>query len=127
MKLKILTIPVLIILFSTSKSYSSSYKLRKYLQEAFRTHSVESLSNRKNAFKINKQIFELGRNLFFDKILSGNKNISCATCHAPSMGTGDFLPLSIGEGGRGLGQNRQLHNALLATMKTQASAISLRT
>ena len=113
MKLKILTIPVLIILFSTSKSYSSSYKLRKYLQEAFRTHSVESLSNRKNAFKINKQIFELGRNLFFDKILSGNKNISCATCLAPSMGTGDFLPLSIGEGGRGLGQNRQLHNAKL--------------
>ena len=29
---------------------------------------------------------ELGRLLFFDKILSGNKNISCATCHHPQPG-----------------------------------------
>mgnify|MGYP000700583640 CR=1 FL=1 len=26
---------------------------------------------------------ELGRMLFFDKILSGNRNISCSTCHHP--------------------------------------------
>ena len=26
---------------------------------------------------------ELGRMLFFDKILSGNQTISCATCHHP--------------------------------------------
>ena len=25
----------------------------------------------------------LGRALFFDKVLSGNRNISCATCHHP--------------------------------------------
>jgi len=43
----------------------------------------------------------LGRALFFDKILSGNRNISCATCHLPHVGTGDALPLSIGEGGKG--------------------------
>ncbi len=27
---------------------------------------------------------ELGRLLFFDKILSGNKNIACGTCHHPT-------------------------------------------
>ena len=51
---------------------------------------------------------ELGRLLFFDKILSGNKNISCATCHHPLAATGDGLSLSVGEGGRGLGVTRDV-------------------
>jgi len=49
---------------------------------------------------------ELGRLLFFDKILSGNKNISCGTCHHALAGTGDGLSLPVGEGGRGLGITR---------------------
>ena len=49
---------------------------------------------------------ELGKQLFFDKILSGNLNISCATCHHPFAATGDGLSLPIGEGGRGLGVTR---------------------
>jgi cytochrome c peroxidase len=44
----------------------------------------------------------LGQALMFDKILSGNKNISCATCHHPVNHTGDGLPLSIGQGSTGL-------------------------
>ena len=50
---------------------------------------------------------ELGRLLFFDKILSGNRNISCATCHHPDHGTSDGVALSFGEGASGLGPNRQ--------------------
>ncbi len=49
---------------------------------------------------------QLGKFLFFDKILSGNQNISCATCHHPLAGTGDGLSLSVGEGGLGLGMTR---------------------
>jgi len=69
----------------------------KYLPDAvtdtdYRTHSQEQV--------------ELGRNLFFDKILSGNMNISCATCHHALTDTGDGLSLPIGEGGRGLGVTR---------------------
>ena len=48
----------------------------------------------------------LGAQLFFDKILSGNLNISCATCHHSLTDTGDGLSLPIGEGGRGLGVTR---------------------
>jgi cytochrome c peroxidase len=51
---------------------------------------------------------ELGRLLMFDKILSGNRNIACATCHHPLAWTGDGLSLSVGEGGRGLGVTRDL-------------------
>ena len=54
----------------------------------------------------NPKKVELGKFLFFDKILSGNKNISCATCHHPMAGTGDGLSLSIGEGAQGLGVTR---------------------
>ena len=49
---------------------------------------------------------ELGRLLFWDPILSGNKNISCGTCHHPKFGTADGVSLSIGEGGIGLGPQR---------------------
>lgn len=51
---------------------------------------------------------ELGQLLFYDPILSGNKNISCATCHHPKLGTSDALSLGIGEGGVGLGAARRL-------------------
>lgn len=49
---------------------------------------------------------ELGKVLFFDKIISGNQNISCATCHHPLAWTGDGLALPVGEGGVGLGPTR---------------------
>ena len=48
----------------------------------------------------------LGAQLFFDKILSGNLNIACATCHHALTDTGDGLSLPVGEGGRGLGVTR---------------------
>lgn len=48
----------------------------------------------------------LGRFLAFDKVLSGNLNISCLTCHHPMAGTGDGLSLPVGEGGEGLGVTR---------------------
>jgi cytochrome c peroxidase len=48
----------------------------------------------------------LGRLLMFDKLLSGNRNISCATCHHAITDTGDGLSLPLGEGGFGIGVNR---------------------
>ena len=48
----------------------------------------------------------LGHKLFYDPILSGNRNIACAHCHHPDLGTGDGLSLGIGEGGAGLGPKR---------------------
>ena len=50
---------------------------------------------------------KLGQLLFYDPILSGNRNISCATCHHPEFATGDGVSLSLGEGGIGLGPDRK--------------------
>jgi cytochrome c peroxidase len=48
----------------------------------------------------------LGRLLFFDKELSGNRDISCASCHHPFLNTADGLAVSLGTGGQGLGATR---------------------
>lgn len=48
----------------------------------------------------------LGQLLFYDKILSGNLNISCGTCHHHDHAGGDGLSLGIGEGGVGVGPDR---------------------
>jgi cytochrome c peroxidase len=54
----------------------------------------------------------LGKVLFYDKILSGNRNIACATCHHGLTGTGDGLSLPVGEGGSGLGVARNTGSGL---------------
>lgn len=53
----------------------------------------------------------LGKALYFDKELSGSRDISCATCHHPLHNTHDDLSLSIGVGGEGLGPERILGEA----------------
>jgi len=53
-------------------------------------------------------LVELGRALMFDKVLSGNRDIACATCHTPSQHATDGLPLAIGTGGTGEGPARTL-------------------
>jgi cytochrome c peroxidase len=40
--------------------------------------------------------FALGQKLFFDPRMSGHGNMSCATCHNPSMGWSDGLPTARG-------------------------------
>ena len=51
-------------------------------------------------------LVQLGQALTFDKILSGNRDISCGTCHLPAFATGDGKSLSVGQGAAGLGPNR---------------------
>jgi len=48
----------------------------------------------------------IGQLLFYDKILSGNRNISCGTCHHHDHAGGDGVSLGIGEGGSGVGPDR---------------------
>lgn len=51
-------------------------------------------------------MFALGQALAFDKLLSGNRDTSCMSCHHPLLATGDARSLSLGTGSQGLGQNR---------------------
>ena len=55
---------------------------------------------------IRAELVRLGQALAFDKILSGNRDIACMTCHLPGFATGDGRSLSIGQGAAGLGTAR---------------------
>lgn len=49
---------------------------------------------------------ELGRLLFWDPILSGERDVACATCHHPRFAYAEDRDLSIGVSGIGLGATR---------------------
>ena len=49
----------------------------------------------------------LGKLLFWDPLLSGNKDVACSTCHHPRFGYAENRDLSIGVNGVGLGANRR--------------------
>ena len=72
-------------------------------------------------------LVELGRLLFFDKLLSGNRNIACATCHHPTLGTSDNLALPLGEGAKGLGKQRRANasDPLLGRVPRNSQALYL--
>ena len=56
--------------------------------------------------------WKLGQALFFDPILSGNRDVSCSTCHLLQHGLSDGLPRSIGANGEGLGADRKLSKGI---------------
>jgi cytochrome c peroxidase len=60
-----------------------------------------------NATPSNPALAELGRSLFFDKILSGNRDVSCATCHSARSSFGDGLSLAVGTGGVDIAAHRE--------------------
>ena len=51
--------------------------------------------------------FRLGQMLFFDPILSGTRDVACATCHLLGRGTSDGVALSLGVRAAGLAEERR--------------------
>lgn len=75
-------------------------------QNEERLYELPSAIEEDDFFVYDQKQAELGKLLFYDKILSGNRNISCASCHHGLTGSGDGLALPVGEGGSGLGMTR---------------------
>ncbi len=86
---------------------SHYFSIDEQLKRAISDNELEALTV---VPKIDSSKIKLGRMLFFDKILSGNRDVSCATCHHPSLNSGDDLELAIGVGGYGLGKTRKMGN-----------------
>jgi cytochrome c peroxidase len=57
--------------------------------------------------RVRPALAKLGQALAFDKILSGNHDIACMTCHLPAFSTGDGNSLALGQGSTGLGPQRE--------------------
>lgn len=75
-----------------------------FLERIIRTYNLRPLPTK--PFEETEK-YKLGRALFFDPVLSGNRDISCGTCHLQARGLSDGLAFSIGTGGKGLGENRK--------------------
>ncbi|QDY68500.1 cytochrome-c peroxidase [Qingshengfaniella alkalisoli] len=68
---------------------------------------------------------KLGQLLFYDPILSGSKEVSCASCHHPSLGTSDGLSLGLGDGAHGLGPERRADPDNLPEQRVPRNATAL--
>ena len=53
---------------------------------------------------VSPAMFALGEALFYDKILSGTRDVACATCHAPQHASADGRALNAGIDGVGVGR-----------------------
>jgi cytochrome c peroxidase len=69
-------------------------------------------------------LVDLGRALFFDKILSGNRDVSCASCHSPGTSTTDGLSLAVGTGALRVGTTRTLGPGRQFTPRNAPSLLS---
>jgi len=75
------------------------------LAKVIREYNLRPLQTRR--FEADPK-YVLGQALFFDPVLSGTRDVSCATCHQLRYGTGDGLRRSIGVLGVGIGPARRL-------------------
>ncbi|MDA1184017.1 MAG: cytochrome-c peroxidase [Acidobacteria bacterium] len=67
---------------------------------------------------------ELGRLLFWDPLLSGDRDVACATCHHPDFAYGDGRDLSLGAGAVGLGPARvDVSDGRIPTVKRNSPTI----
>lgn len=85
---------------TTQSTVINDFKLR-YLLKKNNVSPVEQPP------KHDADLVELGRNLFFEKEIAGTRNISCATCHSPLLGSADGQSQSRGQGAVGLGPHRR--------------------
>ncbi|MBC7712222.1 MAG: hypothetical protein H7177_02725 [Rhizobacter sp.] len=96
---------------SPSHSALIDHHIRNKIEE-FNIRPVKTLP-----INPNRPLIELGHQLFEEKKLSGNRTISCKTCHNPDTGTSDGLPLSQTENKKGILRRNApaLYNAGLAS------------
>lgn len=100
-----LTIPGLLVFASALTLVTASSSSRTSAQARLSALPLGALSPSDTS--TNLQRAALGRLLFWDPILSGNRDVACATCHHPSFGYADGLDLAIGVNGVGLGAGRR--------------------
>lgn len=99
---------LLFVMASCGRNQDAEQKREKKISEsiavlgALPKSVIDPPDNPTNAKKV-----ELGRFLFYDPILSGNRDVACATCHQPEFNYAEFLETSIGVNGTGSDSKRQ--------------------
>jgi cytochrome c peroxidase len=83
------------------------------LEHKLLAHEVRDLAKKQGVTALeppppaSPELVALGEALFYDKILSGNRDVSCSSCHHPRYGTADGRTLPSGARGTGIGPDRR--------------------
>ena len=85
------------------ENLSNDSQVRDY-SSTFKALPSEAIYPANNQYSAAKE--QLGELLFWDPILSGEQNTSCASCHHPEFAWADGRQFSIGADGVGLGPDR---------------------
>ncbi|WP_139958258.1 cytochrome-c peroxidase [Flavicella sediminum] len=107
MRYKIATISasIIICLLAISSCNQKEKKAKVDVNSVYTPLPEKVISPKNNPSS--KEKISLGKLLFYDPILSGNKDVACASCHHPEFGYAEALDLSIGVNGHGLSSNRK--------------------
>jgi cytochrome c peroxidase len=87
-------------------SFSMSPEMKALATEVRQLTAGRGITALVRPAPVRAPLVRLGQALAFDPILSGNRDISCMTCHLPTFATGDGRSLSVGQGATGMGPSR---------------------
>jgi len=105
---KVILLSSLLVTVSAGPTYAKDFyffqKLDRILYKQLSFHNIKPVVPPQQQ---DPNLVELGRNLFFEKEISGRRNISCGTCHSPLLGSADGQSQSRAQGAVGLGPFRR--------------------
>jgi len=106
-KTAILFSSLLVTLFTGSTYAKDFYFFQNLDRILYKQLSIHNIKPVQPPTQQDPDMVELGRNLFFEKEISGRRNISCGTCHSPILGSADGQSQSRAQGAIGLGPFRR--------------------
>lgn len=101
MKIRSLILLSLLVV-STASADTLDQQLNTVLAEHGFTGRIESTLEQRLGRKLDNQLADLGRLLFFDTIGGLNNDNNCSGCHSPTHGFGDTQSIAIGVDNNGI-------------------------
>ena len=96
----------------------NAFSLDEKVALAVETFNVNKASCSVNEALIDSNLIALGKTIFDSKVLSGDKDVSCSTCHLDNKSLTDGLSLAIGVGGKGEGAERLNSDGIIVPRNT---------
>src|SRR5689334_11190310 len=81
---------------ASAQGSSLDNELQAVLRQAGFTGRIESTLEQRLGRRLDLQLADLGRNLWFDTLTGLNNDNACAGCHSPTAGFGDTQSIAIG-------------------------------
>ncbi|HEU0295958.1 MAG TPA: cytochrome c peroxidase [Anaerolineales bacterium] len=81
---------------ASAQGSSLDAELQAVLRQAGFTGRIESTLEQRLGRRLDLQLADLGRNLWFDTLTGLNNDNTCAGCHSPTAGFGDTQSIAIG-------------------------------